>query len=259
MNGVEIVKIKEKDIQGAYVIDGFPSVGLVGSIVANYLVAFLKLEQIAVVESMSFPAVSLVRGGVPHSPVRVYAGERGEDKIVVFVSEFQPPANLIKPLAAAIMDWVRDHQCKMIISPEGAIVQAEPGQADQMGGGPGSTVGSKVWGIGSTKRAMELLKENDIPVFENGVIVGLASVLLNEGVNRDIDVIILLSEAHAEYPDARAAATVTSAIDKILLHTDLDTKPLIDEAAVIEEGLKDVYKRAGKKDELAKIRSIMYG
>jgi len=39
----------------------------------------------------------------------------------------------------------------------------------------------------------------------------------------------------------------------------LDTKPLLVEAAGIEERLKEIYKKAGKKDELVKMRSIMYG
>ncbi|MBI4415698.1 MAG: hypothetical protein HY557_01780 [Euryarchaeota archaeon] len=39
---------------------------------------------------------------------------------------------------------------------------------------------------------------------------------------RDFDVITLLSEAHPDYPDARAAARVIETIDKLLLHTELD-------------------------------------
>ncbi|MGB9881361.1 MAG: proteasome assembly chaperone family protein [Methanomassiliicoccales archaeon] len=261
MDEIQIIELKETDLRGAYVIDGFPSVGLVGSIAANYLVTALALEQVGVVDSEYFPAVSWIKNGVPYGPVRIYAGEKGEDKIVVFVSEFQPPTNLIKPLARAVMDWTEDHRCGMVISPEGLIVQspAERQYEEVEKVDTARDLINRVWGIGSTKRANEVLKNNGIPFFENGVVVGLASVLLNEGVYRDFDVLLLLSEASAEYPDARAAAAVTSAIDKILLHTDIDVKPLIDEAVMIEERLKEMYRKAGKKEELAKMRSIMYG
>ncbi|MDD1769031.1 MAG: PAC2 family protein [Methanomassiliicoccales archaeon] len=255
MEEIDIIERKKRDIQDAYVIDGFPSVGLVGSISANYLVNFLGLEEIAVMDSASFPAISLVKGGKPHSPVRIYAGQKGEDKVVVFVSEFPPPPDLAKSLAKTMMDWIQEKGCQMLISPEGLVVQAKAPVQDA---GQAATE-NKIYGVGSTPNAMDILKRNGIAVFDNGVIVGLAGVLLNEGVNRDFDVLILLSEAHAEYPDARAAAAVTSAIDKILLHTELDTKPLLVEAAGIEERLKEIYKKAGKKDELAKMRSIMYG
>ncbi|MCQ5375439.1 MAG: PAC2 family protein, partial [Methanomassiliicoccales archaeon] len=179
----------------------------------------------------------------------------------VFVSEFQPPANLIRPLARAVMDWTEEHRCGMVISPEGLIVQSEPDREYKETGKIDTEMDliNRVWGIGSTERANEVLKNNGIPFFENGVVVGLASVLLNEGVYRDFDVLLLLSEASADYPDARAAAAVTSAIDKILLHTEIDVKPLLDEAVVIEEKLKEMYRKAGKKEELTKMRSIMYG
>ena len=37
------------------------------------------------------------------NPVRIYAGTKveGRDQLVVFISEFQPPPNLIKAIAAA--------------------------------------------------------------------------------------------------------------------------------------------------------------
>jgi uncharacterized protein len=100
-----------------------------------------------------------------------------------------------------------------------------------------------------------------VPIFDNGVVVGLAGVLLNEGVNRDFDVISILSEAHADYPDARAAAAAVEVIDRILLHTNLDTKPLLEEAALIETALKDINKKTSDSEERAKKRSreVMFG
>ena len=256
MNGIDIVTIKQMELKGAYVIDGFPSVGLVGSIAANYLVSFLELELIAIIDSPTFPAMSLVREGVPYSPVRIYAGpigENGEDNIVVFVSEFQPPPEIIKPLASTVMDWVEENKCRMLISPEGMLIPQEAVGEE----GPGVDK-DKIMGIGSTATATNILEEKEISRFETGIIMGLAGVLLNEGVNRDIDVITILSWAHAEYPDARAAALCISAIDKILLQVELDINPLISEAEVIENHLKQVYKNAGKEQEIPKSKSIMY-
>ncbi len=84
--------------------------------------------------------------------------------------------------------------------------------------------------------------------------------MLNEGVARDFDVITLLSEAHAEYPDARAAAAIMTVIDRMLLHVELDLKPLLQEAALIEDTLKDIQKRATTEDDSSKKKSsYMYG
>ncbi|HUL39330.1 MAG TPA: PAC2 family protein [Methanomassiliicoccales archaeon] len=275
MNGIDIIDIKEKNIKGAYVFDGFPSVGLVGSIVANYLVSFLNLEQIAIVDSVYFPSISLIREGAPLSPVRVYGGSlgtKGQEKVVVFVSEFQPAQDILKTLAITMMDWVEDHKCKMVISPEGLLSKEESERMEAyaqtmaankdvaeyvVSGSNNKQAGEgiNVLGVGSTPAARQVLKQIDVKSFENGVIAGLAGVLLNEGVARDFDVITLLSEAHAEYPDARAAAAIMTVIDRMLLHVELDLKPLLQEAALIEDTLKDIQKKAATEDETSKKKS----
>lgn len=255
MSYIKIVEIEEMNLRGAYVLDGFPSIGLVGSIVANYVVDALGLRQIAVVDSDTFPAVSMIKNGIPNSPVRLYAGDVGSngDRLVVFVSEFQPPPHIIKDLGKTIMDWVEDHKCRMIISPEGISTK-------QSGRPPNIDGTGRVLGVGSTPEARELLKKNDVDIFEGGVIVGLSGVLLNEGVNRIFDVITILSEASSEFPDARAAAAVTRAVNRLVLKDSLDIGPLVKEAEAIESNLKDMYEKAGKEDELRKVTAPgMYG
>jgi len=256
MSFIRIIEIEEMNIRGSYVLDGFPSIGLVGSIVANYLVTQLKLRQIAVIDSDHFPTVSMIKNGIPNSPVRVYAGPLNEagNLLVVFVSEFQPPPHMLRELGKTIMDWVEDHKCRMLISPEG-ISTKQSGRPPSREEPPGQVVG-----VGSTLEARDMLKANGIPIFEGGVIVGLSGILLNEGVNRTFDVITLLSEASTEFPDARAAAAVTMAINKLVLKDSLDIRPLLQEAEVIEKGLKDMYEKAGKEDELRKVTLPgMYG
>ena len=61
MSDIRIFELKKTDLKGATVIDGFPSIGLVSSIVANYLVNALELEQIGIMDSSFFPSISLIR------------------------------------------------------------------------------------------------------------------------------------------------------------------------------------------------------
>ena len=62
-----------------------------------------------------------------------------------------------------------------------------------------------------------------------------------------------------EFGRSGDARVLTEAIDKLLLHTQLDTQPLLEEAALIEEALKEIKMKTGESEELAKKRSIMYG
>jgi uncharacterized protein len=251
---IQIYELKRMDLRGATVIDGFPSVGLVSSIVANYLINALGLEQIGIMDSHYFPTVSLIRDGQPMNPVRIYAGGGAgghQDQVVVFISEFQPPPNLIKGIASAVLDWAQDQRCALLLCPEGLIIDRELAEEKE---------DVEVYGVGSTSRAKDVLMRNEVTIFEEGVITGVAGVLLNEGRKRDFDVISLLSEAHPDYPDARAAARVIETIDKLLLHTTLDPRPLYEEAERIEEQLKTIHRQtqAPKKPAIAP-RPSMYG
>jgi len=249
---VRIYEIKRVDVEGAIVIDGFPSVGLVSSIVANYLIDTLEMEQIGIVESPAFPTVSLVRNGIPQHPVRIYAGHppadragRGADKLVAFVSEFHPAPTVIHPLATSILDWVQEQRCSLLVSPEGLAVEAAPGSSRPSR--PPRLNDVKVYGVASTRKARELYIEPNMIPFAEGVITGIAGVLLNEGRRRGFDVLTFLAEAQAEYPDARAAAKVIETINRILLRTPLDPVPLYAEAERIEQQLLSIQKHAAER------------
>jgi len=249
---VRIYEIKRVDVEGAIVIDGFPSVGLVSSIVANYLIDTLEMEQIGIVESTAFPTVSLVRNGIPQHPVRIYAGRppadragRGADKLVAFVSEFHPAPTVIHPLATSILDWVQEQRCSLLVSPEGLVVEAAPGGSRTSR--PPRLNDVKVYGVASTRKARELYIEPNMIPFAEGVITGIAGVLLNEGRRRGFDVLTFLAEAQADYPDARAAAKVIETINRILLRTPLDPVPLYAEAERIEQQLLSIQKHAAER------------
>ena len=263
MSDISIYELKKTNLRGATVIDGFPSIGLVSSIVANYLVNALELEQIGIMDSNFFPSISLIRNAQPLNTVRIYASERVRgtdeedvDQIVVFISEFQPPPNLIKPISAAILDWIQEQRCSRLISPEGLVIE-RPDEELVEGGEEEEEEPSEeendiqakiksleLFAVGSTPTARKLLDDNDISPFVEGVITGVAGVLLNEGKRRDFDVISLLAEALSTYPDARAAARIIEVLDRLVLNIHIDSKPLYKEAEAIEMQIKSIRSQA---------------
>lgn len=247
MAEIEIVELKKTDLRNAVVIDGFPSVGLVSSIVANYLIALLKMEYVAVMDSDLFPTVSLIRGSEPLGPARVYARPRlkeGEQQVVVFSTEIQPSASLLRPLGTAMIDFAISQRCRLVISAGGLIVERSEEEAAE---DADSEVA--VYGIGSTDAAQELLKEADSEPFLEGVISGTAGVLLNEGKRRQVDVITLLAEARPDVADARAAALILAAIDQMVLHMNLNVEPLCKEAERLEAQLKVLHKDTARQSK----------
>ncbi|HHF59245.1 MAG TPA: proteasome assembly chaperone family protein [Thermoplasmatales archaeon] len=235
MEEVRLIEFKEIDLQDGTIIAGFPSIGLVSTIAANYLIDSLGLKQIGALESRYFPTLSVVHSAEPLSPVRIYGGvaDRGR-KIAIFVSEFRPKPNLIVPIADVIMDWAVKKKCKLLISPEGMVVEGREMEMVKK---------ETAYAIASTDEARNMLVQRGIPQFKNGIIAGVSGVLLNKGKHKNFNVISILSEAHPNYPDARAAAATIEVIAS-LLDLDINVAPLYEEAERIEQHLQKLHKQA---------------
>lgn len=268
MDDIEIYEYRRLDLRDSYVLDGFPSVGLVSTIAASYIVAALDMELIGVMDSVYFPTVSVVRDGEPHHPVRFYAGDlEGPEgdwtRLVVFLSEFQPPSNLIKMICNTVLDWAQEQKCTCLLSPEGLVIEGEnvapvekaegEGEEEQVtkiSVPPPPTNGEKlVYGISSTMSGRERMNTSSIPVFPEGLISGIPGVLLNEGKKRNFEVTCLLAEARDNIPDARAAATIIEKLRGIIPYFEIDLGPLYAEADLLEakmRGFQKVSKPGGK-------------
>ena len=232
---VKIIDFEDMNLEGATVIAGFPSIGLVSTIAANYLIDALNLRQIGALDSQEFPALSVVHTGEPLSPVRIYAGTQPSgEKIVVFVSEFKPKPHLINAISEAIMNWVEEKHCKTLISPEGMVVEGKNNE---------ESMTADAFAIGSTSEVRNLLAMKNISQFKNGIIAGVSGVLLNKGKQSSFDVISILTEAHPKYPDARAAAAAINVIASIM-EVEINVAPLYEESERIEKQLQKFHKQA---------------
>ncbi|KYK20561.1 hypothetical protein AYK25_04605 [Thermoplasmatales archaeon SM1-50] len=96
MSIIEIRKFKDMELKGATIIEGLPSIGLVSTIVATYLINFLKLDQLCAVDSEVSPTTSMIYATKPKFPARIYASS--EKKIGIFLAEFTPTPSLHRPL-----------------------------------------------------------------------------------------------------------------------------------------------------------------
>ncbi|MGQ9718887.1 MAG: proteasome assembly chaperone family protein [Nitrososphaerales archaeon] len=228
---VEIREFKRMKLDGATVIDGFPSVGLVNTIAANYLVAMLNLDQVAALDSDRFPAVSMIYASKPKFPARIYASEKS--KIVVFLSEFRIQPHLYRPLAKTLLNWSKEQDCSLIISPVEFPSELFP-------------VGEElsVQGVGSTDRARERIISNSIKQLSFGMISGISGQLLNEGRWADFDVITLTVPIQPDIPEVKAAVRAVEAIDKLVPEIEIDIASLYQEAERIAERLSALRRQA---------------
>ncbi len=236
----------------AMAIVGFPSVGLVSSIAANFIIRTMNLSRVAGVMSDDFPPYTLIHNGVPSPPVRIYAGERkcdgeGEQcqQLVTVAAEFMPLPDMVKPLADSLLDWCQDKGIKTIVALEGINWQTpeEP----------------RIFGVGSTATARNNLKKYGVEEMKEGMVSGISGVMLFEGEIRGLDVMCLLGPARINFPDARGSAKLLEVVAKMLPELKIDPEPLYKEAEEIEKQIRAAMESVNQPKKVSPEESVVYG
>ncbi|MEM2839908.1 MAG: PAC2 family protein [Thermoplasmata archaeon] len=226
----EILLEKDVSVEETILIAGFPGVGLTSTIATNFVVDSLKMEHAGYMISDKLPPAAIVQSGIPMYPVRFYK----KDKLMILLSDFALPIQLSKMMSDTLLNWNGSRKkFKAIITLEGLM--AEPTAEEKE---------IRVFGVGSTPAAREWLKKTDVEIFDHGWITGISGLLLSEGSRLKRDVVCLLADANPMYPDARSAAKLVETVDKLLPEVEIDLKPLYEEAAKIEENIKQQMEKA---------------
>lgn len=215
------------EFNNAVAIVGFPSLGLISSIATSYLAKELDMGLIAGITSPAFPPYAIVQNGIPMPPVRFYGCSRPNecgvdcDNIIVITCEFIPKPESFTALADMVIQWCRRNNVHTMITLDG-IPQFSPDTYD-------------IIGVGSTDRARTLMKEFDIPSFDEGMVRGLSGMMLLKAADEDFDMISILGSARQDMPDPRGAAKIMEKLTGILPELNIDTEPLYKEAEAIEK------------------------
>ncbi|NJE05501.1 proteasome assembly chaperone family protein [Thermococcus sp. M36] len=219
------VKLVLPEVKNPIFIEGYPGIGLVGHIAANFLARELEMEMIGYVESPFIPPMALILEGRPNPPLRFY----GRDNVIVAVADIYVPPTLVNEIARELVGYLRDMNARKIIS---------------MGGiGIGFfKENTEVWGVGAREELNRELEEKGVKILQYGSIMGMSGKLLWEASRNGLDAYVLLGETFGDRPDPRAAANVIEALKK-LTGIEVSTEPLLQEARAIEEQLRRMHEQ----------------
>ena len=253
--------------ENAMVIACFPSVGMVSSIVAHYLIDHLDLEFVGGLVDDRLPALAMINQGVPLPPIRAYAGKpkcniEGCDQVILLMSEMVVPESLVHKIVWALFEWSKEHQLLA-----GVVVDAfsKGGMKSGMDGVEpvveyDDTEGIEVVGIGCNETVRSMLKEMNIPLLETGVIRGMNAGILSEASRRGLGTMSIMVEADPRFPDARAAAALIEKLNTLLPSIDLPQEPLLAEAELLEAQISALMESAGESQKSSPASNAMlYG
>lgn len=236
MTGITIKELKEIDLHGGYLIDGFPSVGLSSAIATESMLHMSKFEQVGIIDSDAFAPVSLIRDGGPNYPARIFVNN--DLHVGIFSSYLAIHESLHKEVARTMLAWAKKHQISLIVS---SVAVKMPDLADG------------VLAAASTDSAKKKIQDAGIDVLNRGTIPGIPGCLLNEGMLGGQDVVVILFHSEAAGPDFKASVELCNSMSKLVPGASCDLGLLQNEAKKAEKAIKET------EQDTKRLRDSMYG
>lgn len=219
---IRIREIRKVNLEEGYLIDGFPSIGFSSAIATESMIHTSQFSLAGVIDSESFPPISVVKDGKPNFPTRIFVND--DLKVGVFLSYLTLEQPLHRITAKTMLSWAKKHKIKLIVS---SVAIKSPNADEEM------------IGIGSTESARNKVKEAGLKVLEHGTVPGIPGMLLNEGSISDQDVIVIIFHTDGKGPDFKSSAELCMAMSKLIPGTACDIPLLQKEAEKAEKVIKE--------------------
>ncbi|MBI1662639.1 MAG: proteasome assembly chaperone family protein [Nitrosopumilus sp.] len=219
---IRIKEFKPLNLEGGYLIDGFPSAGFSSAIATESMVHTSKFELAGIVDSDTFPPISIIKDGKPNYPSRIFVND--ELKVSVFLSYLTLDQSLHKVTAKTMLKWAQKHKIGLIVS--SIAIKSPNGDEDLIG-------------IGSTDSAREKIRNAGLKVLEHGTVPGIPGTLLNEASVTGQDVVVIIFHTNGQGPDFKSSAQLCVAMSKLIPGTSCDIPALQKEAEKAETVIKE--------------------
>ncbi|MFB5619889.1 MAG: proteasome assembly chaperone family protein [Nitrosopumilus sp.] len=232
---IRIRELRKLNLEEGYLIDGFPSIGFSSAIATESMIHTSQFELAGVVDSESFPPISIIKDGKPNFPTRIFVND--DLKVGVFLSYLTLEQSLHRITAKTMLSWAKKHKIKLIVS--SVAIKSSNGTEEMIG-------------IGSTESARNKVKEAGLKVLEHGTVPGIPGMLLNEGSISDQDVIVIIFHTDGKGPDFKSSAELCMAMSKLIPGAVCDITSLQNEA----EKAEIIIKKA--QEETDHLKDFMY-
>lgn len=226
---INIKFIKNVDMKGNTLMEGFPGAGLVGPMTISYMIEKLNLNYIGYIESNMFPPLISIHKSKPLPPIRLYHSEKG--KFLCVFSEFSIPTDLTYEMTDKLMELIKTKEFDGVLS---------------IGGMPIKEMNEKylnnIFCIASDKEIMEKAIKNGLKPISEGLSTGISALLMVRCAREGISNVDVLVPVVGNITDPKYAELAIESINK-LLNLDIDIKELKKEAEIVEKKIKELIQK----------------
>lgn len=225
--GIKTARYGDMKLDNPVALIGFPSVGLVSSIISNFYVGQFGMPVIASMSGSFMPPYCFISGGNAYPPVRFYGrkgkGKNGRD-VIICLSEYAPKPEDTYDLAREIISFLKQMGVKEVVCFEGIPKFSEDDVLTICGSGPGCN---------------NMIRKSKLPIMENGMIRGLTGIIMYNAPLAGLDVVSLLCPSAQGVPDPGSAAGFIEPVSRMIPGFKADSKPLLEEADLIKKRIEE--------------------
>lgn len=211
------IKLYKKP-QNVTIIEGFPGLGLIGTITTEYLIKHLNAEPIGYIWSNELMPVAAVHDSKLAQPIELYYDKKHKILLIHVLTDVK---GLEWKISNALEKLYKMLSAKEFIFIEGILSYSEDNH--------------KIYVLSEDKKTQNKLISAGLSVMQEGIVVGVtAAMMLNK---KKIKSTGLFFETSMQLPDSRSAAKAVEILDKYL-NLKVDYLPLIKSAEEMENKLK---------------------
>jgi len=237
---IEFVEFEKANLKGYTLIEGFPGMGLVGTIAAKYLVDKLDFDYVGYVDSNIFMPIIRIHKSLPVQPARIYANKKR--KLAVLISEQVIAKEYTYTVAKKTVEWIKAKGITEVISLSGVHASGDSPKKEL------------IYGIAANEKSKPLLKKYGLTEIGEGITTGITALILLELKMSKNKAISILGNVQMA-ADYKATAEVLKKLNEII-GLKLDVDPLLKEAKETEKQLiQQLQKLKETKDSSEKFES----
>lgn len=203
-------------------IVGFPSVGLVGSICANYIIEKEHMHQIAFVDSEYVVPSAIYIGGRLRHPFRIYTNDEKTLYVVVCEAPLMPEG--VHSIMYMMVAWASRNQVQEVLVLDGVPVRGLPNKHREPL-------------ILSSSSSHPQPKGGSIG---NAIMIGMSGGLISACISDEMPCTGVLIHSTSRVPDPEGAAILLDAISQMpSVPLEIDAEPLRKQGQAIKRQLKE--------------------
>ena len=210
------ITLKEKP-KNPIIIEGFPGVGLIGTIATEYLIKHLGAKSIGHIWSEEISPVAAIHDSKIVQPFEIFWDKK---KNIVILHAMTDVKGLEWKISEALEELYKIFKAKEIISLEGIMSDKKEGDA---------------FFYSALTKNFKSLNKLGIKPMKEGIVMGVTAAILLK--NKSMNSTGIFVETHTKLPDSRSAAKIIEVLDGYL-NLNVDVKPLVQAAADFENKLK---------------------